>query len=212
MVTLAVAVTVAVAAAITAARPADAADPEARRSAFPGFSVLPPFGPAWVHVRSDSRSLVWMRRQQDPAHSFSVAVLTGPMPGGVDGPRAFENWVRETKGASPDPGRFVVRSVTVEPAEGHSGACLAYRTQAEDRGVGATTLFEVAGLACRHPDAPERYFDVQHAERRPAALDAESPDKEGEAFLEEFRFEAAPADGDWLIAPERARDSVREAA
>ncbi len=185
---------------------------EARRSAFPGFSVLPPFGPSWIHVRSDSRSLVWMRRQQDPAHSFSVAVLTGPMPGGVEGPRAFETWVRETKGASPDPERFVVRSVTVEPAEGHSGACLAYRTQAEDRSGGASILFEVAGLACRHPDAPERYFDVQHAERRPAALEAESPGKEGGAFLEGFRFEAAPADGDWLIAPERARDSVREAA
>ncbi len=208
----AIAVAVSVALGLAMASQGAAADEPPRRSAYPGFSVLAPPGPDWVRVRSDSRSLVWMRRQRDPAHSFSVAVLTGPVPEGLDAPKDFETWVQTNKSASPDPERFVVRSVSVTRAEGHQKACLAYRTQAEDRSGGASSLLVVAGLACRHPDAPGRYFDVQHAERRPANLAADSPEEEGEAFVEGFRFEAAPADRNWRIAPERAVDPAREAS
>ncbi len=187
-----------------------AADP-GQRLAFPGFSLQPPGGPRWTQVRRDSRSLVWMRRQSDPAHSFSVAVLTGPLPGGAGSAAAFEAWVRHNKFTSPDPERFVIVESNLGRGTERTDDCLEYRLRAKDVSGGAVMVLEVAGLACRHPDAPERYFDIQHAERRPADHEGPSPRAEGDAFVDGFRFAEPPADGNWNLAPGRAPDPPREA-
>ncbi len=190
---------------------ADGAVDRGQRLEFPGFSLEPPAGPRWTQVRRDSRSVVWMRRQSDPAHSFSVAVLTGPLPGGTGSAAAFEAWVRHSKFTSPDPERFVILDSNLGRRTGRTDDCLDYRLRAEDRGGGTVMALEVAGLACRHPDAPDRYFDVQHSERRPADSEGPSPRAEGVAFVDGFRFAAPPADGNWNLAPGRAPDPPREA-
>lgn len=210
-----IAVFLALAAALAAGFPGTgrADDPRENpaRLEFPGFSVVPPAGPLWARVRSDSRSLVWMRRQPEAAHSFSVAVLTGPLPAGARSAAEFEAWVRRSKFTSPEPQRFLITESALGGGKERTDGCLEYRLRAEDRGADPVLVLMVAGLACRHPDAPNRYFDVQHAERQPLGGAGASPRAEGEAFVAGFRFAAPPADGNWNLAPERALDPVREA-
>ena len=200
--------------ASTLAGPGHAGDPgeNGARTDFPGFTVQAPPGHLWTEVRRDSRSVVWMRRQPDPAHSFSVAVLTGPLPDGAESGFDFADWVRRSKLTSPDPARFVVTGADLGQESGRTDGCLEYRLRAEDRGAEPVMVLDVAGLACRHPESRDRYFDVQHAERRPRGAGGASPRAEGEAFVESFRFAEAPADGNWNLAPGRAQDPVREAA
>jgi hypothetical protein len=202
---------VALAAMLAAPARSDDARENPARLEFPGFSIVPPAGPLWAQVRSDSRSLVWMRRQPDAAHSFSVAVLTGALPAGARSRAEFEAWVRGSKFTSPDPERFLITESALGSSEVRTDGCLEYRLRAEDRGAEPVLVLTVAGLACRHPDAPDRYFDVQHAERQPLGGGGPSPRAEGEAFVAGFRFAAPPADGNWNLAHERARDPVREA-
>ena len=205
------ALAIALAAVFSAGGRADDGRDDAARLEYPGFSIVPPAGDLWAQVRSDSRSLVWMRRQPDAAHSFSVAVLTGPLPAGARSRAEFEAWVRGSKFTSPDPERFLITESVLGSGSDRTDGCLEYRLRAEDRGADPALVLTVAGLACRHPDAPERYFDVQHAERQPLGGASASPRAEGEAFVAGFRFAAPPADGNWNLAQERAQDPVREA-
>jgi hypothetical protein len=190
---------------------ADDTGDDGNRLNLPGFSLQAPAGPLWIRVRRDSRSLVWMRRQSDPAHSYSVAVLTGPLPAEAQSGPDFEAWLRRNKLTSPDPGRFVVTDAALGDRDDRTAGCLEYRLRAEDRSGGPVMVLDVAGLACRHPESPDRYFDVQHAERRPRGATGASPRAEGETFVDSFRFEDPPADGNWNLAPGRAPDPAREA-
>ena len=52
----------------------------ADETSYPGFRLVPPGGDGWRQVQRNAASMVWMRRLDHPAGSFSAAVLTGPAP------------------------------------------------------------------------------------------------------------------------------------
>ncbi|MGB5622840.1 MAG: hypothetical protein WBN65_10140 [Gammaproteobacteria bacterium] len=178
---------------------------------FPGFTVVTPAGDAWRQVQRNSVSIVWMRRTADRTDSFGAAVLTSGLNTRFDNDDGFLDWVRRSKSANPDPGQFALResSFALDPAVARR--CVRYRTLIEVRAAG--TLLEVAGLACLHPDAADRYFDVQYSARYPldAKLGAELAE-EGAAFVDSFRFTAVPADGDWSLGSGALVESRRDAA
>ena len=178
---------------------------------FPGFTVVTPAGDAWRQVQRNSVSIVWMRRTADRPNSFAAAVLTSQLNTRFEDDDGFLDWVRLSKSANPDPEQFAVResSFVLDPAVAER--CVRYRTLIEVRSAG--TLLEVAGLACLHPDAAGRYFDVQYSARYP--LDGTLGDEladEGAAFVDSFRFTAVPADGDWSLGTGAPVVSRRDAA
>jgi len=180
-------------------------------AAFPGFTVVTPAGDAWRQVQRNSVSIVWMRRTADRPYSFGAAVLTARLNTRFDDGDGFLDWVRLSKSANPDPEQFAVResSFALDPAVAER--CVRYRTLIEIRPE--STLLEVAGIACLHPDAAGRYFDVQYSARYP--LDAKLGDElaeEGAAFVDSFRFTAVPADGDWSLGTGAPVESRRDAA
>ncbi len=178
---------------------------------FPGFTVVTPAGDAWRQVQRNSVSIVWMRRTADRPNSFAAAVLTSRLNTRFEDDDGFLDWVRLSKSANPDPEQFAVResSFVLDPAVAER--CVRYRTLIEVRPAG--TLLEVAGLACLHPDAAGRYFDVQYSARYPldGTLGAELAE-EGAAFVDSFRFTAVPADGDWSLGSGAPVESRRDAA
>lgn len=181
---------------------------------FPGFSVTPP--PAgWVQVQRNAHAVVWMRRTDSPALSVGAAVLTQPVSRSFVDRAEFVEWVTASKQANPDPRRFRLISNHVTPADGDGRrTCASYATTVEDSsgGSGQTLRLQVAGLACLHPSAPGRYYDVQYSARMPAG--AEPPGEamlEGRRFLDSFRFEPPPADGDWSLGRAASPTGSREA-
>ncbi len=180
-------------------------------AAFPGFAVATPAGEAWRQVQHNAVSIVWMRRTPDSASSFGAAVLTSRLNTRFEDDDSFLDWVRRSKSANPDPEQFAVResSYALDPAIAER--CVRYRTLIEV--LPASTLLEVAGLACLHPDEPGRYFDVQYSARYPLGGKlADDLANEGAAFVDSFRFNAGPADGDWSLGSGAPVESRRDAA
>ena len=187
--------------------PAGAAD-------WPGFTLKEPTGEAWRQVQRNAGSVVWMRRLPNPAGSFAAAVLTGPAPTRFEDGDAFVAYVRRSKLRNPEPARFALLLEDFEPVSAPGPRCVRYRVSMTDRArPGAEPLLlRVTGLACLHPERPERYFDVQYSSRGPRSV--EPPDgviAEGEAFLAGFEFAPPPANGRWALGsgdvtrPERER-------
>lgn len=179
--------------------------------ALPGFTVSPPPGEDWREVQRNAVSVAWMRRTSDRDISFGAAVLTSRLNVRFDDDERFLAWVQRNKNTNPDPDRFEIREASYA-ARPHNGArCVSYRTVIADRAMGR--LLQVAGRACLHPDAPQRYFDIQYSARLPAGavLDGELI-AEGEDFVESFRFAAPPEDGDWSIGPGAPVENQRDAA
>jgi hypothetical protein len=97
------------------------------------------------------------------------------------------------------------------PAEG----CVRYRTSLIDRQTAAggrqPLVLRITGLACLHPDRPDRYFDVQYASRAPRGVEPGDGDiAEGEAFLDGFAFGPPPGDDRWALGEGDARPQRRE--
>lgn len=182
---------------------------------FPGFSVTPPAADQWVQVQRNARSLVWMRRMDNPDLSLGVAVLTQSMNRRFANYQAFVDWVNASKTANPDPGRFRLVSSNVS-ASGRKElrSCAAYDTVIEDLsgGPGRTLRLQVVGLACLHPVQPTRYFDIQYSARMPSGESlSENLAEEGRRFVESFRFSAPPSDGDWSLGETATAPGRREA-
>lgn len=176
----------------------------------PGFTITPPAGDHWREVQRNATSLVWMRRTADRETSFGVAVLGSRLSTRFDDD-GFLDWVRRSKSANPDPRRFEIVESSYAADGENAARCIRYRSVIGDRPRG--TLLQVAGLACLHPDEPQRYFDVQYSARYPAGVTlAEDLIAEGEAFVESFRFTAPPADGDWSMGAGARVDNRRDAA
>ncbi len=176
----------------------------------PGFTISPPAGVHWREVQRNATSLVWMRRTADRDTSFGVAVLSSRLSTRFDDD-GFLDWVKRSKTANPDPRRFGFIEAHHAADAGNGARCVRYRTVIEDRTLG--TLLQVAGLACLHPDEPQRYFDVQYSARYPAGVTlADDLIAEGDAFVESLRFTAPPADGDWSMGPGARMDNRRDAA
>jgi hypothetical protein len=179
--------------------------------AFPGFSVEPPTDPAWQQVQRNAQSAVWMRRAPGYEAGLGVAILTSALAARFDDEQAFLDWVRRNKDTNPDPSRFRIRDSEYAIDKVPGPRCVRYRTLIEDQS--ADRVLEVAGLACLHPDAPGRYFDIQYSARYPA--DVALPDEmfgEGAAFVDSFRFSTPPADDDWSLGPGAPMKSRKEAA
>jgi hypothetical protein len=176
-----------------------------RADDFPGFSVTPPSPADWMQVQRNAFSIVWMRRTGNPDLSVGVAVLTQSMSRVFESPAQFIEWVTLSKEANPDPGRFRLVSNQVAPADGEGlASCARYSTVIEDSSGGpdAVLRLEVAGLACLHPEQPGRYFDVQYSARMPTGESfPEAMVREGQAFVDSFRFAAPPPGGDWSLGP-----------
>jgi len=175
-----------------------------RADVFPGFTIEPPGGDAWRMVARNAASLVWMRRVPGAVSTFGTAVLTQPLAIEFENPEAFLSWVRETKTANPDPHRYRLTGSELVLASEVARFCVRYLTVIEDRanGPSASGVLElrVAGLACLHPAAPNRYYDVQYSSRGPAGdiLSREILD-EGRNFVDSLRFSQRPADGRWAL-------------
>jgi len=183
---------------------------------FPGFRTLPPGSGGWREVVRNVRSVVWIKRLESPDSSVSAAVLTGPAPTVFADRAAFAAFVRQSKTANPDPTRFEVALLRLEPAERPDAWCLRYENTLSDSGAvgedGAPLKLRISGLACLHPGDRTRYFDVQFSYRGPPSLQLSGSDAaEGEAFLNSFEFTSPPADGRWALGPGDARPPVREA-
>ena len=183
---------------------AAAATADEARSTYPGFTLAPPTGEDWRQVQSNAASLVWMKRPHHPAATFSAAVLTGPTATRFEYRATFLAYVRRTKTHNPDPRRFRLQLEAFEPVSSPAANCARYRTAIIDlataRGGRQPLLFRVTGLACLHPDRPNRYFDVQYSSRAPRGIDPPAADvAAGEAFLAGFDFGPPPADDRWAL-------------
>jgi hypothetical protein len=180
---------------------------------WPGFTLNQPAGEAWQQVQRNAGSVVWMRRLPNPAGSFAAAVITGPAPARFEDADAFLAYVRRSKTLNPEPARFAILLEDFEPVTEPAPRCVRYRVAMTDRaGPGsAPLLLRVTGLACLHPDRPERYFDVQYSSRGPRGVDpADDVVAEGEAFLAGFEFTPPPADGRWALGSGAATPQERE--
>lgn len=171
---------------------------------FPGFTIEPPGGDAWRLVARNANSLVWMRRVPGAMATFGTAVLTQPLAIEFEDPDAFLGWVRETKTTNPDPQRYRLTHDQLALATEVARFCVRYLTVIEDRGNGpsgsGSLELRVAGLACLHPAAPNRYYDIQYSFRVAAgeSLPREILD-EGRNFVDSLRFSPRPADGRWAL-------------
>lgn len=173
-------------------------------SSYPGFTLAPLTGEGWRQVQSNAASLVWMKRPHHPNATFSAAVLTGPAPTRFENREAFLAYVRRTKTHNPDPRRFQLRLEGFEAVDAPAASCARYRTAIVDletaRGGQQPLLFRVTGLACLHPDRPDRYFDIQYSSRAPRGIEPPAADlAAGEAFIKGFEFAPAPADDRWAL-------------
>ena len=176
----------------------------------PGFTITPPDGGHWHEVQRNATSMVWMRRTADRDTSFGAAVLSSRLSTRFDDD-GFVDWVERSKSANPDPRRFEIMEASYTADAKNAARCVRYRTVIQDRSLGA--LLQVAGLACLHPDEPQRYFDVQYSARYPKGVTlAGDLIAEGDAFVEGFRFTAPPADGDWSMGSGARRDNRQDAA
>lgn len=175
---------------------------------YPGFVLAPPPGEGWVQVQRDAHSLVWMGRGDDTRITFSAALFTG-----AADPRAragFVDWVGAVKRANPEPGRYTLSLPMLEPAPEAGPDCARYVSRLEERAAPGRVLV-IHGLACLHPRAPDRYFDLQYSFRHPAGIGPDAADlAAGEAFIAGFGFRPPPADGDWTLAPGISRPGDRE--
>ena len=171
---------------------------------YPGFNLTPPSGDDWRLVQQNAGSLVWMKRVNRADSTFLVAVLTGPAPASFDSAEAFLAFVKQSKQTNPDPKRFVVHRNEVEAVSSPGSYCASYDTAIEDRssalGEARPLLLEVAGLTCLHPDAPNRFFDIQYSSRHPIDTDTREAElSDGRSFLDNFRFADPPPDGKWAL-------------
>ncbi|MGB5209440.1 MAG: hypothetical protein WBN31_09555 [Gammaproteobacteria bacterium] len=179
--------------------------------AFPGFSIQPPTDPDWQQVQRNAQSAVWMRRAPDYEAGLAVAILTSALTIRFDDDQAFLDWVRRSKDTNPDPARFRISDSAYEIDTTAGPRCVRYRTVVEDRPN--QRVLEVAGLACLHPDAPGRYFDIQYSARFPAGVELPATMfSDGAGFVDSFRFSPPPADDDWSLAPGAPMKSRKEAA
>jgi hypothetical protein len=133
----------------------------------------------------------------------------------VDSKEAFLAFVRKSKQTNPHPKRFVVHRSEISAVSAPGPFCVIYDTTIEDRSTrgkkGEPLLLEVAGLACLHPDAPDRYFDIQYSSRHPVDVDTrESELLDGKSFVEGFRFAKPPADGKWALGERPMKSQTRE--
>ncbi len=184
-------------------------------SDYPGFTLIAPTGENWRLVQQNAGSLVWMKRVEMRDASFLVAVLTSPAPVLFDSQEAFLAFVRKTKQTNPHPKRFLVHRSEIAAASAPGPFCVRYDTAIEDRSTrgkkGRPLLLEVAGLACLHPDAPDRYFDIQYSSRHPMDVATrESELLEGRSFVEGFSFTSPPADGKWALGERPMKTQTRE--
>lgn len=189
---------------------------EARAEEFPGFAIEPPERDEWHQVARNANSLVWMRRVPGAASTFGVAVLTQTLAIVFEDPDAFLGWVRDTKTTNPDPHRFRIGHSRLTLAPEIATFCVRYATVIEDRAGGPsgrdTLELRVAGLACLHPVAPNRFYDIQYSSRGAAGQPmSEEILDEGRRFVDSLRFTQQPADGRWTLgehAPTRLDDDA----
>ena len=182
---------------------------------YPGFTLTPPAGENWRLVQQNAGSLVWMKRVEMLDASFLVAVLTSPAPVLFDSQESFLAFVEKTKQKNPHPSRFFVHRSEISAVSAPGPFCVSYDTAIEDRSTrgkkGESLFLEVAGLACLHPDAPDRYFDIQYSSRHPADVDTrESELLDGRAFVDGFRFTSPPADGKWALGERPMESQTKE--
>lgn len=180
----------------------------------PFVEVAEPVGETWVQVQHNSYSAVWMKRTGDPSISFGLALLTQPVENPFDSPAAFAAWVRAQKASNPDPERFETLRNDVAPAGADRPTCVRYETVVLDRspGGGEPLRLEIGGLACIHPQAPDRYYDVQYSGRTPdSARLSRTLLREGWAFVNSIEF-IAPESVDEASPAETPRPVEREAA
>lgn len=128
---------------------------------------------------------------------------------------AFLAFVTKTKQANPHPKRFVFHRSEIAAMSAPGPFCVSYDTVIEDRSTrgknGQPLLLEVAGLSCLHPDAPDRYFDIQFSSRHPVDVDTrESELLDGKSFVDEFRFTSPPEDGKWALGERPMKSQTRE--
>lgn len=170
---------------------------------YPGFRLATPGGDDWRQVQRNAGSVVWMRRLPDPSGSFAAAVLTGPAPTRFETAASFAAYVRRNKSLNPAPARYALLLEELAPVAEPGPRCVRYRTRLTERaetGGRHPLVLRVVGLACLHPDRPERYFDVQYSSRAPRGVEPPAAAvAEGEAFLDGFAFAPPPADGRWAV-------------
>lgn len=173
-------------------------------SGYPGFTLIAPAGEDWRLVQQNAGSLVWMKRVEMVDASFLVAVLTNPAPVLFDSQETFLAFVKKAKQTNPNPQRFVVRRSEIEAVSAPGPFCVSYDTAIEDSSTvssgGKPLLLEVTGLACLHPDALNRYFDIQFSSRHPVDVATrESELLDGKSFVDGFEFSGPPQDGKWAL-------------
>lgn len=181
---------------------------EPPREEFPGFSVVPPAGEDWRLATSNEMTLLWMRDTGHPERTFGMAVLAGPSPASIRDRSQLLAFLREVRAGPPPNAELELLRSDLEPAEAPGPACVRHESRIRDRG--AQKLTQVSGITCLHPDYPGRMFDVQYSQRAPEDAIDPALDVEGRAFLDSFRFEAAPADDDWSLGEGAATMQRRE--
>ena len=180
----------------------------------PFAEIAEPVGEAWVQVQLNSYSAVWMKHTGDPSISFGLALLTQPVERPFGSPAEFAAWVRAQKGNNPDPERFETLRNDVAPGGDDRPTCVRYETVVLDKspGGGEPLRLEIGGLACLHPDAPERYYDAQYSGRTPgSARLSQTLLREGWAFVNSLEF-IAPESEEEAPPAETPRPVEREAA
>jgi hypothetical protein len=168
----------------------------------PFVEIREPRGAEWARVQSNAYSAVWMKRTGKPDISFGLAVLSQQILTVFDSPGAFADWVRTQKAANPAPDRFDTVRNDVSPAGVDRPTCVRYETVVLDRTPGGRPQrLEIGGLACLHPEAPDRYYDVQYSGRTPDTMRLDATLlREGRSFVDSVRFTTpdekhAPAGG-----------------
>jgi hypothetical protein len=180
---------------------------------YPGFRLAEPSGEDWQPVQRNAGSVVWMRRLPDPSGSFAAAVLTGPAPTRFEDTEGFVAYVRRVKSLNPQPARYAHLLEHFEPVAEPGPRCVRYRTAITERpGDGRPPLvLRVTGLACLHPERPDRYFDVQYSMRAPRGVEPPAAiAAEGEAFLAGFEFGPPPPDDRWALGSRAVTRPDRE--
>ena len=182
---------------------------------YPGFTLSAPDGETWRLVQQNAGSLVWMKRVEMADASFLVAVLTGPAPLLFESQEAFLAFVTKTKRTNPHPKRFIVHRSEIAAVSAPGPFCVGYDTAIEDRSTrgenGQTLLLEVTGLSCLHPDAPDRYFDIQFSSRHPVDVNTRQSELlDGRSFVDGFSFTSPPEDGKWALGERPMESQTRE--